>query len=263
MAPKHKTFELIYDFLLMNKSSQSKFTPQSLSKYSGVKESTAKTYLSKKLLDVYVKKENGYYSAIHIDGISKKQFVAHMSQKSKEVSEASKQFHDKLKDRAIDSFFLGVELYNRVTQTNKAEVFSILIINAWELILKANIAKEHGAECGNFRLIYAGRKRELTARHRVEALMFIYFIVLIMNALIEREIRLKMKERGLDKIPIYPEERLCRKPTTERILALFQNQRRHILKNQGVSIKTFNDELTDLHDIILKLVGVKRECYTK
>lgn len=104
---------------------------------------------------------------------------------------------------------------------------------------------------------------ELKARHRVEALMFIYFIVLIMNALIERELRLKMKERGLKKISIYPEERLCRKPTTERILAIFQNQRRHVLKSQGNTIKTFNDELSELHDIVLKLVGVKRECYTK
>jgi len=104
---------------------------------------------------------------------------------------------------------------------------------------------------------------ELKARHRVEALMFIYFIVLIMNALIERELKLKMKERGLEKIPIYPEERLCRKPTTERILAIFQNQRRHVLKSQGESIKTFNDELSELHDIVLKLVGVKGECYTK
>jgi transposase len=104
---------------------------------------------------------------------------------------------------------------------------------------------------------------ELKARHRIEALMFIYFIVLMINALIERELRLKMKERGIKKINIYPEERLCRNPTTERILAIFQNQRRHVLKNQGNSIKTFNDELTELHDIVLKLVGVKRECYTK
>jgi transposase len=104
---------------------------------------------------------------------------------------------------------------------------------------------------------------ELKARHRVEALMFIYFIVMIINALIERELRTKMKERGLKKIPIYPEERFCRKPTTERILAIFQYQRRHILKSQGELIKTFNDELDDLQDTVLKLIGISRECYTK
>lgn len=104
---------------------------------------------------------------------------------------------------------------------------------------------------------------ELKARHRVEALMFIYFIVLLLNALIEREVRTKMKERGLKKIPIYPEERFCQKPTTERILALFQNQRRHVLKAQGCPIKIFNDEMSEIQELVLKLAGVKRTCYTK
>ncbi len=104
---------------------------------------------------------------------------------------------------------------------------------------------------------------ELKARHRVEALMFIYFIVLILNALIEREARRNMKKMGLKTIPLYPEDRVCRMPTTEKILEIFHNQRRQVLKCNGNIIKVFNDKLTELHDVVLKLVGVKKVHYTK
>jgi transposase len=50
---------------------------------------------------------------------------------------------------------------------------------------------------------------------RVEALLFVFFIALLVQSVIEREIRLKMKKAGLEGIPIYPEKRQSASPTTD------------------------------------------------
>ena len=55
---------------------------------------------------------------------------------------------------------------------------------------------------------------------RIEALLTVYFLALLVSALIEREIRRTMKTRGIEFLPLYPEERLCRAPTTDRLLDL-------------------------------------------
>jgi hypothetical protein len=56
---------------------------------------------------------------------------------------------------------------------------------------------------------------------RVEAFFFLYFIALLVQALIERELRNAMAERGIEELPLYPEERKCRRPTTEQVFRLF------------------------------------------
>ena len=96
----------------------------------------------------------------------------------------------------------------------------------------------------------------LKAPHRVEAMMFVYFIVLLLNALIERQLRQAMQAQNIASLPLYPEERRCRRPTTERIVTFFSQQRRHILKSQTDIVKTFHDPLSDLQLKVLKLMGV-------
>jgi transposase len=96
----------------------------------------------------------------------------------------------------------------------------------------------------------------LKSPHRIEALMFVYFIALLLNALIERELRLSMKKNKIKELPLYPEERDCKYPTTNRLITLFSNQRRHILKEGNETIKYFFDHLSELQIQILKLLGV-------
>ncbi len=92
--------------------------------------------------------------------------------------------------------------------------------------------------------------------HRVEALMFIYFMALLLNALIERELRQAMHKNGIRSLPLYPEERKCRFPTTARILMLFSNHRRSSLLEAGKIVKTFSDPLSEIQQTVLKLLGV-------
>ena len=69
----------------------------------------------------------------------------------------------------------------------------------------------------------------LKSHSRIEAFLFLYFIALLTEALIEREIRSRMKSLGIPKLPIYPEGRLCAASTTDRLFYLFQDLRRHRL----------------------------------
>ena len=96
---------------------------------------------------------------------------------------------------------------------------------------------------------------------RIEALFFVYFLAMLVQALIERELRQAMRREGIDELPLYPEERKTQRPTAEQILRLFSLTQRHILQQEEVSIHTFEPELTDLQRQILALLKVPLSTY--
>ena len=101
----------------------------------------------------------------------------------------------------------------------------------------------------------------LKTPHRIEALMFIYFVVLLLNALIERELRMSMRKQKILTLPLYPEKRKCKYPTTQRIIDLFSNQRRHTLYSGKEEVKIFHDNLSDIQYEVLMLLGVSNSYY--
>lgn len=52
---------------------------------------------------------------------------------------------DKLIEKSIEAFILGLEIYNKPTIKYRIEGFSFFIVNAWELMLKATLLKRN--EC--------------------------------------------------------------------------------------------------------------------
>ena len=82
-----------------------------------------------------------------------------------------------------------------------------------------------------------------------------------MNALIERELRRSMTRQNIRTLPLYPEHRKCRFPTTTRILDLFANQCRHVLIDDGKLVKRFYDDLSSIQKTVLKLLGVSDAYY--
>jgi transposase len=96
---------------------------------------------------------------------------------------------------------------------------------------------------------------------RIEALFTLYFLALMVQALIERELRQAMKRAGIEELPIYPEQRQCKRPTTEQVLRLFSLAERHRLCVAGRMIQTFDVELTDLQRQVLTLLGVPIGAY--
>ena len=91
---------------------------------------------------------------------------------------------------------------------------------------------------------------------RIEAFFTLYFLTLLIQALIERQLRLEMQRQKLAELPIYPEQRRCKHPTTEQILRLFSLAERHTLLRDERPVQVFLPELTGIQSHTLELLGV-------
>jgi transposase len=98
---------------------------------------------------------------------------------------------------------------------------------------------------------------------RIEALFFVYFLALLVQALIERELRRAMKRDGVETLALYPEERATHRPTAEQVLRLFSLTQRHVLEQQGQHVRSFEPELTDLQQQVLKLLDIPKNAYRR
>jgi hypothetical protein len=94
---------------------------------------------------------------------------------------------------------------------------------------------------------------------RIEAFFTLYFLALLVQALIERELRLAMKRENIDELPLYPEQRQCARPTTEQILRLFSLAERHRLIDGVHTVQVFDIPLTELQRRLLRLLGVPED----
>ena len=91
---------------------------------------------------------------------------------------------------------------------------------------------------------------------RLESLLFLYFVALLVQAILERELRLGMARKKIVSLPLYPEERECRAPCTERILDLFAPLQRHRLLKKGTLVQVFEPTLGELQKKILGLIRI-------
>jgi transposase len=91
---------------------------------------------------------------------------------------------------------------------------------------------------------------------RIQALLCVYFLVLLVEALLERELRRAMEREKVESLPLYPEDRPCRRPTARRVIDLFDDIYRHTLNDGSQAPTVFVTELSDLQRRILKLLGV-------
>lgn len=57
----------------------------------------------------------------------------------------NKKLIKQLVDKSIEAFIIGLEIYNKPTIKYRIEGFSFFICNAWELMLKAKLIKDYGA----------------------------------------------------------------------------------------------------------------------
>ena len=98
---------------------------------------------------------------------------------------------------------------------------------------------------------------------RIEALLCCHFIAMLIQALIERQIRRAMQTAGLQQLSIYPEDRGCAAPTAARVLEIFTGLARHHLTDRnGHHIQTFQPQLTELQALVLDLLDIPHSDYT-
>jgi transposase len=91
---------------------------------------------------------------------------------------------------------------------------------------------------------------------RVQALLCVYFFELLVEAILERELRRAMEGAGVESRPLYPEGRARRRPTARRVIDLFGDVQRHELKAKGQPVVVFTTELTRLQRQVLRLLGM-------
>jgi transposase len=96
---------------------------------------------------------------------------------------------------------------------------------------------------------------------RIQALLCVYFLVLLVESLLERELRQAMQREKIESLPMYPEDRPCRRPTTRRLIDLFDDLQRHTLNDGQRAPIVFASDLSDLQRRILKLLGVPSSVY--
>lgn len=96
---------------------------------------------------------------------------------------------------------------------------------------------------------------------RIEALLCCHFLALLVQALLERQIRTAMAEAPTKAIPIYPEERECSAPSATRILEIFNGLSRHHLLSRGAVIEVFEPILSPLQRQVLQLLAIPATVY--
>ena len=91
---------------------------------------------------------------------------------------------------------------------------------------------------------------------RIQALLCLYFFVLLTESLLERELRRAMAKKEIESLPLYSEERACRHPSARRVIDLFEDVQRHTLAKGKEAPIEFVTELTPLQRKILRLLGM-------
>ena len=95
---------------------------------------------------------------------------------------------------------------------------------------------------------------------RVVAFLHVHVMALMVAALIERKIRRAMKQKGINSLPIYPENRPCKSPTMFDIVRLFRNVERYEVTTAD-DIIVFPAELTKTQKEVLTLLEVPIAVY--
>jgi transposase len=97
---------------------------------------------------------------------------------------------------------------------------------------------------------------------RIDSLLWLYYVVELTQALVEREVRRCMAAEGLASLALYPEGRASEAPTTELVLAALEGHRRHrLLDGRGMEVRRFHDELSPAARNVLALLGIDRAPY--
>ena len=97
---------------------------------------------------------------------------------------------------------------------------------------------------------------------RVASLLWLYYVVELVGALLEREVRRRMAEEEVTSLGLYPEGRPSEAPTAALVFDRLEGHRRHrLLDEQGEELRRFHDELTEPARDVLDLLEVDRAPY--
>jgi len=105
--------------------------------------------------------------------------------------------------------------------------------------------------------VFAVRPVWLKKPRRVEALLWLYHVVDIIQALIEREVRQKMKQEQRKSLPLYREGKKSKAPTSEQVLRAFEGIRQiRLFNEQANEVRRLHDPLPEVARTLLRMLEV-------
>lgn len=101
----------------------------------------------------------------------------------------------------------------------------------------------------------------LKKEKRIEAILFLYFVALMIVSLMERKIRMNMAKANIEKLPILPQAMNTKKPTWNNIRYFFRNVHYSEIIQQGVCIQSMVKGLNDMHKQVNRLLDIPSSVY--
>jgi transposase len=96
---------------------------------------------------------------------------------------------------------------------------------------------------------------------RIQGLLAVYFLALLVQTLLEREVRQAMQRERVEHLPLYGEQRDCRRPTTRKLIDAFEPIQRHVLTLPGDRQEVLRTQFSPLQLQILKLLNIPAANY--
>ena len=96
---------------------------------------------------------------------------------------------------------------------------------------------------------------------RIQGLLAAYFFALLVQTLLERELRQAMARAGETTLPLYPEARPCARPTTHRLIEVFSPIQRHEVRVGDGESQVMVTKLTKTQRSIIRLLGLDPRTY--
>jgi transposase len=94
---------------------------------------------------------------------------------------------------------------------------------------------------------------------RVEANLFVFFVALMIQALLERQLRQRIEQRGGGALKLYPEDRDAPHPTTSQLLKTFEGLSTYAIVEGEKRIEQYRDELNATQKAVLKLLDIEEK----
>src|SRR3954447_13689343 len=96
---------------------------------------------------------------------------------------------------------------------------------------------------------------------RIQGLLAAYFFALVVQTLLERELRRAMERAGEATLPLYPEARPCARPTTHRLIEVFSSIQWHEVRIGEGQTQVMVTKLTQTQHPIIRLLGPDPRTY--
>jgi len=97
---------------------------------------------------------------------------------------------------------------------------------------------------------------------RIEAMLFLYFIALMIVSLIERNIRTNMEKQKIEKLSILPQGMNTKKPTWNNIRYFFNDVHSVEISQDNIPVHFEINNIKELHQLVLKLLEIPDKVYT-